>query len=182
VFHNNTQRLIDVWTELKGVGPAPLRSHFDPGVFEGALPQAFMLSRTAGLPFRLAGALLEDLHGKPLHGESFLSLWASESRAAIRDAAVAAIRGVSPAILYAEGRTDHDRRAGFEMTICPLTGPDAKVDRLVGLCQPISALVRLHEETVTELFHRLTVYAGASRPGGIGPSLRLAAVDGRRIA
>ena len=182
MFHNNTQRLIDLWSELKGVGPAPLRSRFDPTAFGGSLPQAFMLARTPGLPFRLAGALLEDVHGRPLHGESFLSLWAPDSRAAVRDAAVAAIRGVSPAILYAEGRTDHDRRAGFEMTIAPLTGPDAKIDRLVGLCQPISALVRLHEETVIELQHRLTVYAGASRPGGVGPALRLAAVDGRRIA
>jgi hypothetical protein len=182
VFHSNTQRLIDLWADLKGIGPAPVRSRFDPSALGGALPQAFMLARTPGLPFRLAGGLLEDLHGRPLHGESFLSLWASDSRAAIRDAAVTAIRGVSPAILYAEGRTDHDRRAGFEMVIAPLTGPDAKVDRLVGLCQPISALVRLHEETVSELCHRLTVYAGASRPGGMGPPLRLAAVDGRRIA
>jgi hypothetical protein len=182
VFHSNTQRLIDRWTELKGVGPAPLRSRFDPAALGGALPQAFMLARTPDLTFRLAGGLLEDLHGRSLYGESFTKLWAPDSRAAVRDAAVAAVRSLSPAILYAEGRTDHDRRAGFEMLLAPLTGPDARVDRLLGLCQPISALVRLHEETVCELQHRLTVYAGASKPGGVGPSLRLAAVDGRRIA
>ena len=182
MFHSNTQQLIDLWSELKGVGPAPLRSSFDPSMFRNALPQAFMLARTPDLTLRLAGGLLEDLHGRSLQGESFLKLWAPDSRAAVRDAAVAAVRGVSPAILYAEGRTDQDRRAGFEMTIAPLTGPDARVDRLIGLCQPISALVRLHEETVCELQHRLTVYAGASKPGGMGPQLRLAAVDGRRIA
>jgi hypothetical protein len=182
VFHNNTQRLIDLWAELKGAGGAPLRSDLDPASLGPLLPQAMMLARGPGLRFRLSGSLIEDLHGRSLRGRSFLDLWTAESRAAVRDAAVNAIRTPGPVILYAEGRTDQDRKAGFEMAFAPFVGPSGQIDRLLGLCQPISSLVRLREETLTGLSHRLTVYAGAPKEGASGMHLKLAAVDGRRIA
>ena len=182
VFHSNTQRMIDLWTGLKGAGPAPLRSALDPAEIGALLPQTFMVERGAGLPFRLSGSLIEDLHGRSLKGKSFLELWAPESRAAVRDAVVTAVRACEPAILYAEARTDQDRRAGLELMLAPLAGPDVKVDRLLGLCQPISTLVRLHGENIVELGHRLTVYAGPNKGAPAGPHLKLAAVDGRRIA
>jgi hypothetical protein len=182
VFHSNTQRLIDHWSGLRTPGCAPARADFDPSAIANLLPQTFMLSRAAGLPFRLAGALIEDLHGRSLKGGNFMDLWSADSRAAIRDAVVSAMRGCEPVILYAEARTGSDRRAGLELFVAPLTGEGARIDRLVGLCQPISTLVRLHGDTVVELGHRLTIYAGSSEGGAPGSHLKLAAVDGRRIA
>ena len=133
-------------------------------------------------PFRLAGGLLEDLHGRSLRNESFLKLWAPEGRAAVRDAAAACLTGRDPAILYAEGVTADGRRAGFELMFAPLIGPDGQIDRLLGHYQPISALAQLNREPISELFHKLTVYAGEDVTQPKTGHLRLAAVDGRRIA
>jgi hypothetical protein len=180
VFHSNTQRLIDLWIRLKGQGPAPRRADLDPREFSSVLGQTFMIERGANLVFRLSGALIEDLYGRSLKGSGFLDLWDVRSRAPIRDAAVSVVRACEPAVLYAEARTDHDRKAGLELMLAPITGPEGKVDRLFGLCQPVSTLVRLQGEHIAELGHRLTVYAG--KGAAPQPHLRLAAVDGRRIA
>ena len=140
-----------------------------------------MLDRAPGLPFRLAGALVEDLHGRGLRREPFLDLWSVDSRAAVRDAAVAALKGPEPVVLYAEARTSGKQTAGLEILLAALTGPDDRADRLVGICQPVTTLVRLHGEALTVLEHKLTVYPGGRDPGVREPHLRLAAVDGRRI-
>jgi hypothetical protein len=174
--------MIDYWRSLGRASGAPLRSDFDPAAVISLLPQTFMAGRAAGLPLRLAGGLIEDLHGRSLRAESFLKLWAPESRAAVRDAAALCLSGREPAVLYAEARTESDERAGIELTLAALTGPSGEIDRLLGLYQPISPLARLGRESVVDLTHRLTVYAGAQVAAERGAHLKLAAVDGRRIA
>jgi hypothetical protein len=182
VFHSNTQRMIDHWRELRSGPGAPARSAFDPRFVSNLMPQLFMLDRQSGLPYRLAGGLVEDLHGRSLRREAFLGLWTADSRAAVRDAALAAVRGPEPAVIYAEARTDSDQRCGLELMLAPLTDADGRVDRLLGLCQPVTTLVRLHGEALTDLTHKLTIYAGAGEAATRTPHLKLAAVDGRRIA
>jgi hypothetical protein len=182
VFHSNTQRIIDYWRDLRTGPEAPSRGDFDPARVANLLPNTFMLDRQSGLPFRLAGGLVEDLHGRGLRREAFLALWGTESRAAVRDAALAAVRGPEPAVLYANARTDSGQQAGLEIMLAPLTGADGRVDRLLGFYQPVTTLVRLHGEALVELTHKLTLYAGAGDVETRVPHLRLAAVDGRRIA
>lgn len=182
MFHSNTQRMIDYWRGLKGGDLAPARLAFDPSAVTTLLPQTFILGRAAGLPFRLAGGLIEDLHGQSLRGESFLKLWAPEFRAAVRDAAAACLTGREPAILYAEGVTAEGQRAGFELMFAAFVGREGQIDRLLGHYQPISALIQLDREPIVELRHKLTVYAGAEMGQPRGSHLKLAAVDGRRIA
>jgi hypothetical protein len=182
VFHSNTQRLIDYWRSLQTDAGAPARADFDPQAIAGVLTQAFMLGRgSEGLPFRLAGGFLVDLHARGLRGDSFLSLWRSECRAAVRDAASQAARAGEPVVLFAEAATADDARVGLEILLAPLTGPSGAVDRLVGFYQPKTTLSHLRGEPLVEIGHRLTVYAGQ----GDAPAaarLRLAAVDGLRIA
>ncbi len=67
--------------------------------------------------------------------------------------------------------------------LAPLVGASGEVDRLLGFYQPLSTLVRLHGQPLVEMAHRLTVYAGSDLARNQkGSHLRLAAVDGRRIA
>lgn len=181
MFHLSTQRLIETWRGLRRNDAAPLRSAFDPCAFPGLMPQLFMLDGAADLPFRLAGGLIEDLLGRPLRGRGFLPLWSEESRGAVRDAARAVMTGREPAVFYASGLTPSGHSAGLELMLAPLAGADGLVDRLVGFCQPLTPLVRLKDETLVSLTHKLTILA-APEVGAAEPRLKLAAVDGRLIA
>lgn len=182
MFHSNTQRMIDHWRELRTGPAAPARSSFDPRFVANLMSQLFIVDRQSGLPFRLAGALVEDLHARSLRREPFMALWTPDSRAAVRDAALAAIRGPEPVVIYVEARTDNDQRCGLEVFLAPLTDAEGRVDRLIGLYQPVTTLVRLHGEALTDLTHKLTIYAGAGDAATRTSHLKLAAVDGRRIA
>jgi hypothetical protein len=145
------------------------------------MPQLFMLENTAELPFRLAGGLLEDLMGRPLRGRGFLPLWWEESRGAVRDAARAVLAGHQPAVLYAQGSTAAGDAAGLEFMLAPLADRSGLVDRLLGLCQPLTPLARLKREPLRQLHHKLTIFAGGDIHAA-EPRLKLAAVDGRLIA
>ncbi len=181
MFHSNTQRLITSWRDLRRGESAPLRSQFDPCALPGLMPQLFMLENAADLPFRLAGGLLEDLMGRPLRGRGFLPLWSEESRGAVRDAARAVMAAREPGVIYASGTTEAGDAAGLELMLAPLAGSDGLVDRLLGLCQPLTPLARLKREPLVELNHKLTVFAGVDG-NAFEPHLKLAAVDGRLIA
>jgi hypothetical protein len=181
VFHFNTERLIDYWRSLRAGDAAPARAAFDPAAVADVLTQVFMIGRgSEGLPFRLAGGLLVDLHARGLRGDSFLSLWGAGCRAAVRDAAAQAARGGEPVVLFAEASTGSGRRVGLEILLAPLTGPSGLVDRLVGFWQPKTTLEHLDGEPLIETVHKLTVYAGRGETAA--GRLRLAAVDGLRIA
>jgi hypothetical protein len=145
------------------------------------MPQLFMLENAAELPFRLAGGLFEDLMGRPLRGRGFLPLWSEESRGAVRDAARAVLASREPAVIYAHGATEAGDAAGLELMLAPLAGRDGLVDRLIGVCQPLTPLVRLRGEPLVALAHKLTIFAGGE-DGAYEPHLKLAAVDGRLIA
>lgn len=182
MFHSNTQRLIDHWRGLQTGRGAPDHRQFDPVELAPILSHLFMLDRSAGLPFRLAGALVEDLHGRSLKGQSFLGLWAAESRAAAREAVVGSEHGAEPVVLYTEAATASDQRAGLEITLAPLADDRGRTVKFLGLCQPVTTLVRLHGETLLAYRHKLTLFAGEEETTARAPRLRLAAVDGRRIA
>lgn len=163
MFHSNTQQVIDYWRSLR-IGPAaPTRAAFDPMKLPKILPHLFMVGRGGGgMPLRLAGEGVIDLHGRGLRGAGFLTLWAAPSRAAVRDAAVAAVRGVEPVVIMTEGRTHAGDRLGLEVLLAPLAGPSGAVDRLLGLHQPTGGTEALEQHPLHELHARLTVYAGGA--------------------
>jgi hypothetical protein len=179
VFHSNTQAMINHWRALRGAAPAPAREAIDPADLAEILTQVFLLGRTSPvLPFRLAGGLLTDLHGRSLRGESFLDLWGWPSRAAVRDAVVSTVRDREPVVIYADAAA-----AGgvleLEIFLAPLAGPEGVLDRLLGLYQPLGGLDVLRGEPVGPLAHRFALRLGAGLPQP--PRLRLAAVNGLPI-
>lgn len=181
MFHSGTRRLIDYWTSLRRDGRAPDRAAFQPAGLGALLPQAFIVGRgDQPLLVRLAGEALVDLHGRGLKGKGFLSFWESPSRAAVRDAVVSAVRGPGPVVIFAEADRASGERVGLEIAMAPLVGPDGRIDRLVGLYQPLGDFVSKRDDPIGPIIARLNVHAGAEAADRT--HIRLASVDGLRIA
>jgi hypothetical protein len=180
--HSNTTRLIDYWSARKGDGPAPSRAAIDPAHFSDIITQAFMVgrTRTGVYPFRLAGGLLEDLHRRPLLGADFMTLWAVSDRPRIAAAVESALHRGAALLAQVLGRTVQGHQAKLEIVLAPLASPTGQVDRMLGLYQPVSPLFRLQNEAIERLFLLDIAFADT----GLAPPspLRIAAVDGRRIA
>src|SRR5215469_10570564 len=86
--HSNTARLLGYWEGQRDEGGCPERSSIDPAAFPEVVTQTFVLGRerAGAYPFRLAGALVEDLHGAALAGRDFAALWAPADRPRVQAA------------------------------------------------------------------------------------------------
>lgn len=181
MFHSNTDKLIDYWRARKSDRQAPTRAAMDPSDFVDLLTHVFILGRTAPgqFSFRLAGGLLTDLHQRDLRRTDFAALWAPADRIRVAAALEASRRTVEPLVLTADARTLEGRTARIEILLAPLRADTLPIDRVIGLYQPLSPLVELRREPIAEL----GLLRSASADDRLGfPALRLAAVDGQRIA
>jgi len=180
--HSNTARMLGYWEGQKAGGGCPQRSSIDPAAFPEVVAQTFVLGReSAGAyPFRLAGALVEDLHGAALSGLDFAALWAPADRPRLRAAIEAALARRRSLIAAAYGRSLSGAEARLEVLLAPLAGRQARIDRLLGLYQPTSPLFRLQDQRIERLFLQDIAFADGGEP--VPAPLRLAALDGRLIA
>jgi hypothetical protein len=180
--HSNTARLLGYWEGQRDEGGCPQRSSIDPAAFAEMVTQTFVLgrARAGAYPFRLAGALLEDLHRGPLAGFDFMALWSSGDRPRVQAAVEAALGRGQSLIATAYGRSVKGSEARLEILLAPLAGRQGRVDRMLGLYQPTSPLFRLEGQRIERLFLEEIAFADGGAP--ILPPLRLAAMDGRLIA
>ncbi len=179
--HSNTELLIDYWQARKVGRQSPLRSSIDPSEITELLPQVFILGRTAPgqFVFRLAGALLTRLHARDLRRLDFASLFTAADRQAITTTLETARRAAEPAVLSIEARAEEGLSAQLEILLAPLRAPTLPPDRVLGLYQLLTPLAGLRDKPVREL--RVAGLDAAAGGPGL-PVLRLAALDGRRIA
>ena len=180
--HSNTARMLGYWENQRGPGECPLRSNIDPAAFAEMVTQAFVIGRVGvgAYAFRLAGALLEDLHGASLGGMGFMSLWAPNDRPRLQAAIEAALGHRQSLLASARGRSVSGAEARLEILLAPLAGRQGQVDRLLGPYQPTSPLIRLKGQRIERLFLQEIAFADGGEPV-IAP-LRLAAVDGQLLA
>ncbi|HEY4031397.1 MAG TPA: PAS domain-containing protein [Caulobacteraceae bacterium] len=179
--HSNTARMLGYWEGQRGQGGCPLRSSIDPAAFAEMVTQAFVVGRVGvgAYAFRLAGALLEDLHGYPLSGLGFMSLWAPADRPRLQAAIEAAVSRRRSLIASAHGRSLQGSEARLEILLAPLAGRQGQVDRLLGLYQPTSPLFHLKGQRIERLFLQDIAFADGGE--SVPSPLRLAAIDGRRV-
>lgn len=179
MFHTGTTRLIERWSGLNAARP-PLRADFDPTRVADLLPLMFLLAREDDrLAFRIAGEGLRDLFGRPLKGTDVFNLFTAPASALARRAALDSIRDGAPMVLIAYGRSDLGGQLPLEILFAPLIGDHGAADRLVGIVQPTATLAHLEGRPVAEVSVRMAAAATTRAPR---PILRLATVDGQRIA
>jgi hypothetical protein len=176
VFHSNTEMLIDYWRSH-----AFLSAPIDPAAFAPLAPQVFLLGRNGpgSYAFRLAGGLVRDLFARDLRGTSALELWRPRDAAPLRTALESARRRPEPLVAQAHALTEH-AALPVEVLFAPLGGDGIRAERILGLVQPLTMVARLRGEPVRRLALEHLCSAGpANEPA---PHLRLAALNGRRIA
>lgn len=181
MVHPNTERLTEYWRARAGGGAAPWRSDVDPMDFHDLLPQVLIVGRSADgtWPFRLAGGFVSDLHRADLRGTCLLERFRPGDRWQLKSALEFSRGRPEPLIVHADILADSVAPVSMEVLLAPLRGPSGVVDRFIGLYQPTAMISRLRGQPALAL-----AIGGISRGDGgeAAPSLRLAAVDGRRIA
>lgn len=181
MFHLSTQRLIDYWRARTFGGRLPLRSSIDPADFADLAPQAFVAGRVCSgiYPLRLVGGFVSELHQRDVRQQNALSLFAQADRMGLQAALEMARRRPEPIVAAVDIPAD-DASVAMEILFAPLGGTDGGPDRFLGLYQPLSMVARLRGRPAGEFQVRIIRTAGPS--GEEAPRLRLAALDGRRIA
>jgi hypothetical protein len=130
--------------------------------------------------FRLTGGFVADLHGRDLRDDNLINLWEPEDRAPLQLALETIRRRAEPLVIDCDAWPEFGLPLRLEMMLAPLTGPNGDVDRVIGLYQPTTPVAVLMGRTVRSLAIR-EILSGAGA-GEAMPQLRLAAVNGRRIA
>jgi hypothetical protein len=182
MFHSNTEQLISYWRTRRSAGAAPVRANINPADFSTLAPQVFMLGRRGPgrFHFRLVGGFIADLHGEDLRESDLLALFDAGHRTALQLALEALCREPQPLVIDCEARPREGQPLRLEIMIAPLIGPSGGVDRFIGLYQPTSPVAVLMGRPVHSLAIR-AISAADSTATSL-PRLRLAAVEGRRIA
>jgi hypothetical protein len=185
--HSNTQRLTDYWRQRRSGARAPLRSRVDPCDFADLLPQIFILGRVGPgrYVFRLTGELLQDLHGRDLRQAEFMPVWSAFDRLGLQAAMEDALRKGAAIVVETEGHTAQDNRVRMEILLAPMISNTGQTDRFLGLYQPVSPLQRLQGRPIERLSVHQVLSVAETQTGAQAHPLkliRLAAIDGRRIA
>lgn len=180
MFKPNTERLLDYWRARRGDAAAPRRAEIDVADFPALAPLVFLAEMQAGgdVRFRLAGEGVAALAGRPLGGESLLSLWAPEHRGRLSRLLASALGTAEPLVLESAAATEGAAEGGeaaFEWLFAPLAGPYGARDRFLGLCQPEPGPAMRAGPLRIVAVNGVADEARRAR-------LRLAALDGRRIA
>ena len=180
-LHSNTERLIDYWRGLGGEEFLPSRKAVDPTEFSEIIHQIFILGRVAtGIyPLRLAGGFVADLHARDLRQQNALSLFRERDRLELKAALETARRRPEPLVAKVDVLTEGPVLP-MEMLFLPLAPTLGSPERFLGLYQPLGLVVRLRGLPAREL--AVVGLQGMGPANQASPRLRLAAMDGRRIA
>lgn len=184
MFHPNTEWLIDTWRAHREGRALPARADLSPIDLGPLLPQIFMLGcEGENEVFRLCGGQIAEAFGRDLRGSALHALWSTHEQPMVADALTRARRAAAPVVITADAETEVGTRIGVELCLAPLIGTSGVVDRTVGLFQPISLTGRVMGQKIVSLALRSAVVAlEPHRPAQHGPTLKLVAMNGRRVA
>jgi hypothetical protein len=180
-FHSNTERLIDYWRSRGGEAGLPTRMAVNPADFSEIMSQVFILGRVAtGIyPIRLAGGFVADLHQRDLRQQNALSLFRERDRLDLKAALETGRRRPEPVVATVDVLTDGPVLP-MEILFAPLAAAEGSPERYLGLYQPLGMVARLRGLPALQLALRDVV--NMSPANEVSPRLRLATLDGRRIA
>ena len=181
VSHLNTKRLIDYWRSRAGEGRLPDRRAIDPTHFPKLLSQVFVTGREdiGVYPLRLVGGFVAELHAQDLRHQNALTLFRPQDRHDLRVGLEAARRRPEPVLVKAE-ITTAGPSLPIEILFLPLAPSPGSPERFLGFYQPLGMVARLQGLPALAIAVEQVINMGRANEGS--PRLRLAAVDGRRIA
>ena len=178
--HASIREVFDYWNQRRGTRAAPDRNDIEPGGIRRVLADTFILAFDAplGHPFRIAGTRVCAAFGRELKGESFVGLWADQSRRLIQEivtvatdesvGVVAAARGTSP-----EGTLD------FELVILPLSHRGRTDARVLGALAPVEVPYWIGSSALGPLTLGTHRYLGPSIIQPAAPRIAAALPDSR---
>lgn len=136
---NDTQTFLTYWRSLRPeTDQAPERGAFDPVKVRSLVPQLMMLSARDGFRFRLAGEVVERMHGLGLKECDFSRLFDPEHQAAVV-AALTAARYREQALRLTTLTRVGEETLEIECLLAPLR-TNGLITRFVGLYAPLSPL------------------------------------------
>lgn len=139
--HPSTRELFDYWNARRGRRAAPDRADIEPAAIRKILADTFILSfdEAAGHPFRIAGTRVCAAFGRELKNDSFLDLWANESRQAVRDLVTIVTNEVTAVVGSARGTSTAGTTHEIELLVLPLSHRGHTSARLLGALTPRDA-------------------------------------------
>lgn len=132
--HANSTALLTYWNRRRGNRPYPARSEIEPADIAPLLPDILIGETMADgeRRFRLAGTGICNLFGRELKGTPIADLWLPERRRHT-EKLLEAVGNGSPAILALDGLSHGGRTLRAEALLLPLSGPEGRNDRILGL-------------------------------------------------
>lgn len=176
--HPHTQSLLDHWRQVRGEQLAPRKALISPSAIKDHLAFAFLLKREGEdkFTFSLAGTGLCDLFGQELRGQSFVHLWADQSRNAGRTSLIRVSNLCVPTVAVAVGETADLRPMSAEILLLPYADERAEPTWILGHFQPLEPLSRLLGRKLV----RLRMTANAILTGDVHSPEAIAFVDDKR--
>lgn len=175
----HTQKLLDHWRYERGETLAPRKASIEPKAIKSHLAFAFLLKREAGdkFTFVLAGTGVCDLFGRELRGNSFVHLWAEQSRNAALTSLVRTSNLAVPTVALAVAETEDGRPMPGEIILLPYADERGETTYVLGHFQPLDPLSRLMGRSLV----RMRMTANAILTGDqAGPSAAALADDKRK--
>jgi len=153
----------------------------NPADFAEVMSQVFITGRVATgvYPLRLVGGLVAELHQRDLRQQNLLGLFRERDRLDLKAALETARRRPEPVVTQVDALTDGPVLP-LEILFLPLAAAADSPERYLGLYQPLAMVARLRGLPIREFALRRVTGLGPSNVES--PRLRLAALDGRRIA
>jgi hypothetical protein len=181
--HPSIRQLFDYWNERRGSRAAPDRADIEPGAIRSLLADTFILcfDEQAGHPFRIAGTRVCAAFGRELKNDSFLDLWAADSRRQVRELLNVVAGEAVGVVASARGTSTADTAHDVELLLLPLSHRGHTNARVLGALAPRDAAYWLGACTLGNLTLGTLRYLGPSheptpRPA---PSIAPARPEGR---
>ena len=181
--HPSIRQLFDYWNQRRGRRAAPDRADIEPGAIRRVLADTFILSfdETGGHPFRIAGTRVCAAFGRELKNESFLDLWAADSRKQVRELLNVVAHETVGVIASARGTSTAGTAHDVELLVLPLSHRGRANARVLGALAPRDAAYWLGACTLGNLTLGTLRYLGQDIEPAVepAPSIAPARPEGR---
>lgn len=150
MMHAHARTLMSYWDSRRREDAVPAREDIAASDLRELLGNLFMLQRHDATHhvFRLAGTKLCDLHQRELRDQNFLSFWRGYDREQIRLLLEAVLANASPGGAYSTAHSLSGDKLEVELVMTPLASKTGKVDRILGLYQPLQAPDRFQQRPI----------------------------------